>query len=414
MTRAVLLSLIDQALNSGFSLLLNLAFIAFATPAEFGIFAFLLAGSFFATSAQNALIIMPLNYLLPGREQEEVDRNLSMLTSANSVLSMLVLPVSLGLASVIGADVALLGATACYFLTMLVREYARNLMVVRGQIHRTLIYDLVALGATALLAVPLWKVLSPATAVLFALSAGNCLSFVWCRFDLKADFRRLPSHLSDYRGVWKDTRWALQGALQNEVMARSHVFLVERMRDAAALGMLNAGRVGVSPLLLVGTAWCRIARPKMVEELAHGEVRAVLRLLRSGAMIVGGAAVLYALFLVLAWPLLETYTFRNRYGDMTGNLFCWWLYALVVGQTSVMAALMEARRKFRLLAFVGFVGAVVMPLLVFTLLSFGLSASAAVLGLTGVSLFECAIFGVLTLRDLRSSSFGSGRKARVP
>ena len=48
MKRTMLISLVDQALNSAFNLLLNLAFIAFATPAEFGRFAFVLAGSFFA------------------------------------------------------------------------------------------------------------------------------------------------------------------------------------------------------------------------------------------------------------------------------------------------------------------------------------------------------------------------------
>lgn len=414
MTRAVLLSLIDQALNSAFSLLLNLAFIAFATPDEFGRFAFLLAGSFFAVSAQNALIVMPLNYLLPGREPKEADATLSMLTSANLVLTFLVLPASLGLAAVIGADAWLSLATAGYFLTIMVREYARNLMVVKGRIHRTLVYDVIALGSAALLAVAFWEVLPPAAAVLAALSAGNCLSFLVCRFDLKADFRRLPAHLSAYKRVWKDTRWALQGALQNEVMARSHVFLVERMRDAASLGMLNAGRVGVSPLLLVGTAWCRVARPRMVEELRHGEVAAVLRLFRSGATIVAGAAILYGLFLLLAWPYIDAYAFRDRYGDMAGNLLCWWLYALVAGQTSVMAALMEARRQFRALAFVGFVGAIVVPLLVVALLSLGLDASAAVLGLAGVSLLECLTFGVLTFRDLRPRDAGEGREGGIP
>ena len=410
MKRAVFLSLVDQALNSAFSLLLNLAFIAFATPDEFGRFAFLLAGSFFAVSAQNALIVMPLNYLLSGRQPPEADATLSMLTSANLALTFLVLPVSLGLAAVIGADTLLSLATASYFLTGMVREYARNLMVVKGRIHRTLIYDAIALGSAVVFAVVFWRMLAPPAAVLAALSAGNCLSFVVCRFDFKADFRRLPAHLSAYRQVWKDTRWALQGALQNEVMARSHIFLVERMRDAAALGMLNAGRVGVSPLLLVGTAWCRVARPRMVEDLRRGEIGAVVRLFRTGAAIVAGAAILYGLLLLAAWPYIDAYAFRDRYGDMAGTLFCWWLYALVAGQTSVMAALMEARRKFRALAFVGFVGAVVVPLLVFALLAAGLSASAAVLGLAGVSLVECVVFGLLTLRDLRSSVAGRGRE----
>ncbi len=410
MKRAVLLSLVDQALNSAFNLLLNLAFIAFATPDEFGRFAFLLAGSFFAASAQNALIVMPLNYLLPGREREDADAALSMLTSANLALLLLVLPASFGLAAVIGADLSLSLAAIAYFGTLMIREYVRNLMVVKGSVHLTLIYDAIALAATVAFALAFWQVLPPATATLAALSAGNGMSFVCCRFDLKTDFGSFPSHISAYRGVWKDTRWALQGALQNEVMARSHVFLVERMRDAAALGMLNAGRVGVSPLLLVGTAWCRVARPRMVEELARGEISAVLRLLRSGMAIIAAAAILYGLFLWLAWPYIDAYAFRDRYGDMAGTLVCWWLYALVVGQTSVMAALMEARRKFRVLAIVGFVGAVVAPLLVFGLLSVGLDASVAALGLAGVAFLEFLIFGALTMRDLWPASADPRRK----
>lgn len=413
MKRAVFISLVDQALNSAFNLLLNLAFIAFATPDEFGRFAFLLAGSFFAASAQNALIVMPLNYLLPGREQGEADAALSMLTSANLALILLVLPAGLGLAAVIGADLPLSLAAIAYFGTLMIREYVRNLMVVKGSVHLTLIYDVVALTATVVFAIAFWQVLPPATATLAALSAGNGLSFVCCRFSLKADFRSFSSHLSAYRSVWKDTRWALQGALQNEVMSRSHVFLVERIRDAAALGMLNAGRVGVSPLLLVGTAWCRVARPRMVEELAKGNITSVIRLLRSGMAITAGAAILYGLFLWMAWPYIDAYAFRDRYGDMAGNLVCWWLYALVVGQTSVMAALMEARRKFRALAIVGFVGAVVAPLLVFGLLSAGLDASVAALGLAGVALLEFVVFGGLTLRDLRSSAAGPAREGGV-
>ena len=407
MKRAVLISLVDQALNSAFNLLLNLAFIAFATPDEFGRFAFLLAGSFFAASAQNALIVMPLNYLLPGREQGEADAALSMLTSANLALILLVVPAGLGLAAVIGADLPLSLAAVAYFGTLMIREYVRNLMVVKGSVHLTLIYDAIALAATVAFAIAFWQVLPPATATLAALSAGNGLSFFCCRFDLKADFGRVSSHLSAYRGVWRDTRWALLGALQSEVMTRSHVFLVERMRDAAALGMLNAGRVGVSPLLLVGSAWCRVARPRMVEELAKGETAAVLRLLRSGMVIIVGASILYGLFLWIAWPYIDAYAFRDRYGDMAGILVSWWLYALVVGQTSVMGALMEARRKFRALAIVGFVGAIVAPLLVFGLLSVGLDVSTAAFGHAGVAFLEFLIFGALTMRDLRSAAIGS-------
>ncbi len=399
MKRAVLLSIIDQALNSAFNLLLSLAFIAFATPDEFGRFAFLLAGSFFASSAQNALVVMPLNYLLPGRPAPEADADLAMLTSANLALTVLIVPVGLGLAAVIGADLWLVAAVFAYFATLMMRDYVRNILVVTDRIHRTLIYDAVAIVLTAAAALALWQVLAPEAAVLAGLALGNVGALLLCRVDTKADLGQLPAHLSAYRQVWTDTRWALQGALQNEVVARSYVFLVERMRDVGSLGTLNAGRVAISPLLLISGAWCRVARPKLVEHLRRGQVRPLLTLLWSGAAVVAGASLLYGLLLMIAWPYIEAYAFRDRYGDMADIVVVWWVYALAVGLTSVMAALMEARRQFRALAVVGLIGALIVPVLLYGLLYAGFPASSVVLGLAGISLLEFAVFGWLTLRN---------------
>lgn len=413
MKRAVLLSFVDQALNSGFSLLLNLAFIAFATPAEFGRFAFILAGSFFAVSAQNALIVMPLTYLLPGRPAAETDSELAMLTSANLVLTLLALPVGLGLSLLLGTDPALMAAAAAYFATLMLREYARNILVVTDRIHLTLGYDAIAIALAAAAAVILWPLLPPEAAALGGLALGNLGALAVCRVDTRRDLRHLPAHISAYRRVWEDTRWALQGALQSEVKARSYAFLVERMRDTAALGTLNAGRVAISPLLLVSAAWCRVARPKLVEHLRRGQRRPLLVILWSGAAVVTGAALVYGIALVIAWPYLEMFAFRGRYGDMAGIVMVWWGYALAVGLTSVMSSAMEARRQFRELAVVGLIGALIVPLLLFALLRAGLAAPSAVLGLAGVSLVEFAVFCRLTFRNrLSPDPGGTSREVR--
>ncbi|MBS1183082.1 MAG: hypothetical protein H6Q99_2962, partial [Proteobacteria bacterium] len=90
---------------------------------------------------------------------------------------------------------------------------------------------------------------------------------------------------------------------------------------------------------------------------------------------------------------------RDRYGDMADIVVVWWVYALAVGLTSVMAALMEARRQFRALAVVGLIGALIVPVLLYCLLYAGFPASSVVLGLAGISLLEFAVFGWLTLRN---------------
>lgn len=398
MKRAVLLSLIDQALNSGFNLALSILFIAFATPAEFGRFAFILAGSFFAVSAQNALVIMPLNYLLPGRPSAETKTDLSMLTSANLVLTLLSLPVGFGLATLIGADSVLSVAALAYFATLMAREFARNILVVTGCIHLTLAYDALAIVLTGVAVTGLWQVLSPEAAALGGLSLGNLGALMMFRVETRRDVSCFRSHASAYRQVWKDTRWALQGALQNEVVARSYVFLVERMRDVAALGTLNAGRVTIAPLLLVSTAWTRIARPKLVEHIRLGQRQPIIAILMAGASVVAGSTLLYGLALLIAWPFIDAYAFRDRYGDMTGIVLVWWIYALAVGLTSVMVSLLEARRQFRALAVVGLIGALAVPVVIGGLLLAGFEAPSAIVGLTAISLFELLAFAFIALR----------------
>lgn len=415
MKRAVLLSILDQAMISVFNLLLNLAFIAFASPSEFGRFALVLAAGFFAVSAQNALVVMPLNYLLPGREPEEVNASLSMLTSVNLVLTLAVLATCLGFAVALGADPLFTIAILFYFFVTMIREYVRNLMVVIGMIQRTLVYDAIAIVFSAALALVLWQAMAPEAAVLAGIGGGNLVAYFLGGFDRKADYRRLGRHLKAYyREVWKDTRWALQGALQNEVVRRSYVFIVERMRDAAALGTLNAGRVGVSPLMLISSAWSRVARPKLVDDLGRSDRAGVIRVLWTGAIAIVGASVLYGLALVVAWPCIEKCIFRHRYPGIETILLCWWIYAFVVGITTVASTLMEARRQFRELAAVGLAGAIAIPLLLLVFLSLDFGIASVVLVLCGVQLAELAVFVYLLVRTGAEQTGGADGSADAP
>jgi O-antigen/teichoic acid export membrane protein len=404
MRNAVLLSIVDQALLSAFNLVLNLVFIAFATPSEFGRFAFVQAGTFFATSAQNALVVMPLNYLLPGRPAEEADARLAMLTSVNLALTALVLPAGFALGMAVEADATLSLAILAYFAVVMVRDYARNTLVVQGRIDLTLIFDVIAVVVASGLAAVFWRLVRPEAAVLGGLAGGNLVSHLVCRVDAKTDLRRFFAHLGAYRRVWRDTRWALQGALQNEVAVRGWVFLVERMRDTASLGILNAGRVAISPLLLIASAWARVARPRLVAELHRDRPDRIRRLLWTGGGIVLAVSLAYGLALVVAWPFIEDLALRRRYGDMGTIVACWWLYALAVGLTSVLSAFMEAQRRFRALAVTSFVGGLSTIVLLFVLLRAGCSIGTAVLALAGIGFGEFVALAVLTRRGTALST----------
>ena len=411
MKRAVILSIFDQGMISAFNLVLNLAFIAHATPSEFGRFALVQAIAFFALSAQNALVIMPLNYLVPGRPAAEANQQLSMLTSANIALMAACLPLGLIFAYAIAADVTLSLVILGYFVVMLAREYTRNVLIVGGRMAGALAYDVAAIVFSALLVLLAWQWLPPVVAALFGVAGANALVLLIGRIELHWNSGAFVDHLRSYGVVWKETRWALQGALQNEVEARSYVLMVEAWRDAAALGALQAGRTVMSPLLLIAPSWRRIARPRLVEHFQHDRMDAALKLLWAGALVIAAAAIAYAIVLQLAWPLFEAYVFTGRYIDMQSIVWSWWLYAVIVGMAGVATTMLEALRQFRALAALGFGLAVLIVVLLAGLIANGFDLATVVLALAGVHALELLVLVILVARHFLARPATVGGRA---
>lgn len=404
MKRAVFLSILDQALISAFSLALNLAFIALADPAEFGRFIFIQAIVFFALSAQNALVIMPLNYLLPGRPEAEADAKLSMLTSIMALLTLAMAPLAIGVALLVAADPMLLVAIVAFFLSMLAREYSRNLQIVRGAVAAALLTDGLMIIASMIFVTLFWVMLSPEAAALLGMSCGNIVGLLASRQDFRLAPRLLASHIGAYRAVWKETRWALQGALQNEVEARSYVFLLERVRDAAVLGTVQAGRVALSPLFLITNAWRRIARPRMVADLHEGETCRVGKTMMAGLLVSGGATLAYGVGVLVLWPVFEMVVFRGRYENIEVIVLSWWFYALAVGLAGVPATVLEATRSFRALAFTGLAVAILVLAGQIGVLLTPLDVSAIILSMAAIHAGEFIFYCVLIRSKLAAAS----------
>ena len=402
MKRAVFLSIADQGLISAFNLLLNLALIAYATPAQFGSFVVIVAGAFFAISAQNALVVTPLNFLLPGHDGEEQAAQLSMLTSVNLVLSAAAAAIGFAAYLAIFGDIATAALAVPYLLVALMREYVRALMVVRGTVGRTLVFDVLAMLCTALLVPVFWQVLRPELAALAALLGGNMVALLLRGPRLHFRPASLPRHLERYREVWTETRWALQGALQNEVETRGHIFIVEHWKGPAAIGAIHAGKVALAPLLLIAPSWRRVALPRMMEKLKRGDGAEAARLVWSGVAMFAAACLAAGAALAAGWPLLETFVFKGRYEGIGTIVFWWWVYAAIVGMITVIATLLQARRQFRDLAVVGMAVAGTILALLAGLTFTDLPLTTAILILIGVHAVELCVYCVMLRRDLFS------------
>jgi O-antigen/teichoic acid export membrane protein len=352
--RDLVFSLLDQGalsvLNLGFALVL----IALATPAEFGIYALVFSSLFIVLSVQNALVVLPLNYLLPGRAAEEQAERAEMLVSVSALITGTTGLGAVAIAFWNGANPVLVLAIAAYMIGNLAREHTRNHLIVTGGMGRALLLDLCFAGASLIMAAVLWKPAGPVAAVLGGIAFG-CLA---AQFVPHARARFLPqrmmAHLKSYLAFRSDVGWSLAGAMQSEAQLRGYVYVTQFWRGAEGVAVLHAGRTLLSPLLLVANAWARMARPRIVAMLQRGE-DGVRRLLLEGVAVVLAAGAAYGVALILFWPIIDTLIFGDKYPDMLPVVVAWWVYAIGSGVEMCLSTALQARRQFRLLAGLGLV-----------------------------------------------------------
>lgn len=350
MRRELSISIVDQAMMSGFSLVLNLAMIALATPQEFGFFAIILAGMLVLQAGQDALISQPLNILLPGRDQEAQERALDMLSGINRLMVGAALSIACALAWIYSAPLALGTAIAFFLCVTVARNYTRAIFIVRGQVARTFVQDVVFILVTIFAGALLWKHTDPVTSVVAGLGIGNVAALAACRPSIGKRRSRTVESVQAYRDVWTYTKWALLSGMQTEGQTRGYIFIAEAWKGAATLGLLQVGRMLLAPLSLIATAWGRIARPRMVAHFHHSRPREAYAILGSGVLIILVISLLYGSAVAAAWSPIEQYIFRGRYGDMGAMAALWWLYTTVFALNSCAATLLEVQRRFRALA----------------------------------------------------------------
>lgn len=353
MRRDLILSIVDQAILSAFNLGLSLLLVALAPPDAFGLFVVLISVQFVLLSVQNALVVTPLNVLIPGRAEDEQRRQLGMLASANLAMVLLGAVGGAVMAVVYGTPPVTAVAAAATIGLALMREYARNVLIVSERMARALVLDLVFVAVACLATALLWQTTDHVTAALGGMAVGSAVAVIGLSPARALKPRLLVDHWRSYGAVWTETRWALLGAVQTEGQSRGYVFLVEAWRGTAVLAGLQAGRTILSPLQLAASAWGRIARPKLVAMLHRGELSGIVPMVGQGALIVGGLAVAFGALIVALWPLIETYVFRGRYTDMAPVVLLWWLHATLLSLNGVVSTLLQARRQFRELALIG-------------------------------------------------------------
>ena len=391
-------SVLDQALLSAFNLGINLLLVMKTSADVYGTFVVFQAVVFLLLAAQGALILTPLNILLPGRSERVVERQKQSLETFNIAFVLLGFAVAFVAGLVYGASLLQMIAVAFFASMSVFREYWRSVHFVTGESASALKLDflfvLIALVATGCL----WLSTDPLTACLGGLAIGNTLSVLAFTPVLRMRPAPLVQAISTYRPVLKDSLWAFAGASQTEVQMRGYVLIVEAWRGVAALGALQASRFIAAPIHLVAIAWARVTRPRMVNAIHQGDDPTALKAMFGGFGFMLLVCLLHGVTLLLLWPFIEGFVFGDRYPDVGFILGLWWAHTSLLAINTVPATLLQARRCFRQLTLIGTSTAVVTILGLLALSMTALETHLVLYLLIGVEIMGLAIQGWILLK----------------
>ena len=348
-------SLVDQGLVSVQSLLISVVLIKLTGPAVFGQFVYIFTLVMIAASLQNGIVGIPALVHVASRSGAARRSALSTLLGIDRRYRIAASLVA-ALASLAVTRDPIVVAAACLFCyAHLSRETARNVLFATGAGQKAPLVGILA-----------FTVFLPVFA-----------AFVWAGFPLMAPFAAaaigiavalhlvevtevpanegalaFPALLRAYHEAFPGLAWRLVQSSSNEVQTRSHVFVVTLVRGVDQAGLLEAGRILWSPLVVLYQTWQKVAQPRLASLVAEGETRAALRLVFLSVAAILAIAGAYAAILFGLWEPLHRALFAS-FADVLPFAIGWLAYTLALLSNWMLIALLNAQLRFRTIAIAG-------------------------------------------------------------
>lgn len=357
MTRALVISILDQGILSGVSLGIGLALIRFATPEAVGQFALAMAVFFMFFSVQHSLASLPISTRIFGAADEERTAVLGVICTFDLLIIAAAAVVSITVLAAFGFTALELAAAVSMILAGLWRELARAVRFSTDQMRALVTMDCAAMAITVVSIVMLWRVVEPASACLFGLAIGNGAASLALGPRRHLSPAAIGAMTRSYGPYFRLTRWTLLNGVAWELQNRAYVFIVQMFRGAAANGALQAGRILVSPVELVAMAWSRVAVPRMAARVRAGAAEDAYAMTRINVVLMVAFALTYCAALFAGWDLIEHHLYGDRYPDIGKLVAAWGVFGVVTAPLRCLEWLFQALERFRELAICGVVNA---------------------------------------------------------
>jgi hypothetical protein len=368
---------------SGAHFVASVIFLHQFSPAEFGMFSFLLVVVPFCLSISSGLFGAPLLSAI-GKAETVGHAKRTALGEVNRFYCLAAggaTAVAMYFSNAGKVSAVLLGA---YGATMALRWFARFNAYNGNQALRVamsdFVYSAVLLTGLPLLAFTGEMSLKRTSFVMLTSAALGLLPFgrTFLKEQLRLPVRGVGAI---YAPIWRDvTRWSLMGVVFSEATANAHAYLVTFIAGAHAFALLAIGSLMVRPISLVLASLPDRERPVIARALAAGDTKTALRTIVdfriAAAAVWLGTVALSVAILVWAPGLVIRSGFDARSVEIVVAL--WTLIMALRAFRAPEAAFLTAAGEFHALARAGSFGSVVsLGGVLVLLLMFGPVASLA-------------------------------------
>lgn len=358
LAKALSISILNQIVSSGTSFVLSIYLVNILTTKEFGIYGIMFAIILVYSNIANSSITIQMVANFPQgnkNKQLEYGKKVFHILLIFYAFSILVLSISsyaiFSSLSVFEGDflyVILMGIAS---LSISVKEFfVRLAFSRRREMYALLINSIALISVLSMITVErhfLSDIFSPQKAIIL-LSTSNIIASIIGFYSLELHKIKVTFQLIllEVKKLWTGGKWsALYGFIYN-LRAQAHTLIVALVFGPSAIGMLNASRIFVTPVIMVSPAISQVMVPRLVTKenyrlgssLRYGFLISIFQFY---------IVVFYMAIVLLLYDSILNLFFPEDMPEMKALVFAWGVFASMLALRNGMEITLVAQRLFK-------------------------------------------------------------------
>ena len=335
MFKRSLISALDQAVISGLNFGIGLVLIATVSKPEYGLYVQLFATGVLLNALTDALVGNAITNRLA---REGSDKLSTLLQEGRTVVSRIAVFLTL-VATLLGWWLAkdegdlfhaftIAGAFALYAGSLVIRDFLRTQYHLREQPQHVLFLDVSYAICVLLFGVVVYFLFELSVPViLFSMAAANLISKINSyrinHFPLNGESISIQWKVL-LKQYWQYTSWAVIGVLIGWTANNLFIFASAEILGLQATAELNAARLLLMPLTLMGVAWGQSSRANIANLVQKQLLNELIQLLRKSIFFLFIICILYGSCLIFVFPYISHIQAFQKYKNLD-HLIIWWL-----------------------------------------------------------------------------------------